>query len=202
MLSIIATTCIALGVGLLYATWRSVFPGMGRVLGWGSILLGAFVWSTQTGADRGIALALIFLCVVGLCFVGTSAMAALFARPSSTPAIASQRKRSLEKPLVHSGKPNGFWVFSLNIRRRIALFFLTGPAAALLALTAALASHQALLRWGVDAANALVTELFLFPVLWGCLAVWCLMACHLWRRSAQMAAFQCLAAAVLFVLAS
>lgn len=202
MVPVAATGFIVLGVGLLYASWASWLPAIGRALGWGSILLGMFAWTTQTGADRGIALALILLCVVGLCFLGVSATATVFSRSRATRAHDTRRKRPRIKRPAHSAERGGFWVHNLDVWRRLGWFFLAGPAAALVAFTAALASHQALLRAGVAPANALVTELFLFPVLWGCLAIWCLMASHLWRRSADMAVLQCITGVWLLVVAS
>ena len=181
---------MGLGVASLYATWRSTLPRYGRVLGWATIAMGTAAWSFATGADRGIAMALIVLCISALCWIAVSAFVA-FAPPRNQKQTPTQKDKRPIK-VRDSQQPRSASQHHSNgmVGRRIGWFLAAGPGAALLAFTTALASHQMLLGADVLPENALVTELFLFPVLWGFLAVWSLLAENLWRRMTTMALLQ------------
>ncbi|MFK8043147.1 PepSY-associated TM helix domain-containing protein [Congregibacter sp.] len=176
MLSVIGSSLVGLGVAILYATWRAALPRHGRVIGWASIALGTGVWSWATGADRGIAIALIVLCISALCCVAVSGSIAFSTPQEKTKTQPKKNKRALgdqrsDDAGIARSQSVG-WMAS----KRLSWLLTAGPVAALLALSTALASHQMLIWAGTLPENALVTELFLFPVLWGFLTVWSLMA--------------------------
>ncbi|WOJ96582.1 hypothetical protein R0137_15220 [Congregibacter brevis] len=190
MLSVIASSLVGLGVALLYATWRSALPRFGRILGWSTIALGTSVWSLATGIERGIAIALIVLCISALGFVAVSASIAFAAPRDGKQTFPRKDKRAFRVRNNHQAAVASNNGASWMLRQRVGWLITAGPGAALLAFTTALASHQLLLRAGVLPENALVTELFMFPVLWGFLAVWSLMAQSLSRHIATMAILQ------------
>lgn len=187
MFAITASTLIGAGVAVLYARWRSALPPVARLLGWSFVFVGAGLWSQATGNDRGVAIALIVTSVSALICVALSAILALRdhrLKHQRQPDMNQRRsKRAVRRDPQGAAKGR-------SLRERLALALLAGPCAGALAFTVALAGHQLSIRAGALPANALVSELFLFPVLWSVLAIWSLMTESLSKHSGRMALYQ------------
>lgn len=176
------------GVAALFGSWRRSLPAAFRTLGWVLIVAGATVSASATGVDRGLAIALIVLCLSGLTFV-LCTLRLDADRLRSKPASRAQQS---QKIVSRRGARKA-------ASERVGLFLLAGPGAALLAFLVAVLAHQVSIGLGAAAANALVTELFLFPVLWGALAAWSLMSTNLRKQSVILIAMQCATGAGLMI---
>lgn len=184
---VLSIPVIVTGVAALYSTWRGALPHYGRYLGWLAVLLGATLASTQTGADKAVALSLIYLCLSGLAFVGISLLVSrrgrVVNRSRTNRAVADQgtQKKSIARPrgernAERANRDPGYG-------KRLMWFITAGPLSACLAFSFAVLSHQWLVHLGMAPANALVLELFIFPILWGALVAWSLMGDTIGRKA-------------------
>lgn len=194
----VATLLTITGVGMLYATWRRRLPHVGALVGWFLVLAGGGVWSSVAGTDRGVALSLITLCMSGLAFLLVSAIRQL--RSSRTASASAQATvlTATGRRRPKAIRPSA--VGGISLPRRLGWFLLAGPVAGLLAFSTAILTHQLLVHWDVEPANALVTELFVFPVLWAVLVTWVFMATALRHTAVKLIALTFLNAGCLVML--
>lgn len=161
MLPSLLATCAGLltlgGVGLLHASWRSLFPDHRKLLvfnGWLMLLLALVLWIESSGAEFGT--------VLGLC---VPALAAWLLTVST----ARTRQRKARRPRDESGTGSALDDKRLSRRRHLLLFVLSVPVAAVAAtlLTVALAE----LLPGSELGRTVLVG-FVMPPLWGLLAWW------------------------------
>lgn len=178
MLALAALLVLA-GVAALRLAWRAGRRGRTRrrlVLRWGGWLLlaGSLVPSmAASGADRGVALAIVVLMLAGLVLVLREGR-----REWLTPRRRRREREGRDEPLPAAGGGRG-----RLLARRIWIFCLGGPLAAAATLAIGLAMWLGLERAGVQDANILASALLAIPVIWALLAIVASIDLRLWLRT-------------------
>lgn len=180
----LGSLCAAVALGCLYASWRSVKKhSQLNLLGWSGLFVSILLYRIAGGPDRGVAIGLI---VISLLALGIVFIPALMTPGERTrPSAARTPKQS---PVITS-----------SLGTSIATFLLVSVAAAMSALTTAICLYQFTLSWGLNPANALVIELFLFPCAWAVLSAAVLMQ-RRWRGRLSMVLFPLTASSLALLL--
>ena len=146
------------GVGMLWYSWVNKKRSVPLIItGWSIILSSIVLWAYAGGGDRGTAMGLLNLGVVALFFVAANA-------GKITP--SRKKKRASGNEFIKSGKLPGKVIFK-NIGWWLFLFLGCGIPAYI----AALGFHEVFIFTGTHLSNALFWALFLFPIIWGALAI-------------------------------
>lgn len=148
------------GIFLLRKAWRKRFDTSLDVFG-GSLLIlfSITAWSQTSGADKGAALGIIVVVIVG----GLAVLMTALQAPKRT---RKEGRRLPERASEHP--PAGAIIWLRRIYNGILLFLITGLAAVFMS-----AGSFMLLRWlGMDHSANLTLIAFLFSILWASLAVY------------------------------
>ncbi len=148
------------GIFLLHKAWKKRFNSGLDVLGGGLlVLLSIVAWSHTSGADKGAALGIIVVVLVGGLAVLMTAL--------QTPKRTRKAKRPVREPATeHPQARLSLWL--QRVYNGILLFLITGLAAVFLS-----AASFMLLRWlGMEHSANLTLIAFLFSILWASLAVY------------------------------
>ncbi|MEO9600161.1 hypothetical protein [Parasphingorhabdus sp.] len=175
------------GLFILYRAWLENERSTKLLAaGWAALLGSLVFWIYAGGADRGIALGLIVICLGALCFVGHSAAQ----QPANQTKVARKKKPSQKPPQAASFAQWG---------RSIGIILFLGPICGLLAFLIAMGVYEALDMVGTERANSLVTALFLFPILWAIIVSFCLISTRRIWKAAVLLCAPLLSAALIFV---
>lgn len=160
--ALIGTGLATMGLFALYRAWKG-HPNRQLLTysGWALLLVALLFWAFASGKDRGVALGAIVISFQALLFVAYQAF------------IDKAHKKPLKARKTRSSKPAekiGFRVVS----RRIGTGLWVSLGCGALAFLTAIGLHEVLWQSGVHASNALVSALFLFPLLWAALSAFSL----------------------------
>lgn len=148
-----------LGVGALYLAWRKKERDWPLVsAGWSFIIVSIAVWSQTSGVDKGPALGIVVVTLIGL--------AAVCARAFAVPAKAG---RSNGTRPARAGNGGDVSVSRYSAAANITAIIIGGVAVSILACTALFMGNQSL---GVEHTTNLTLTMFGFPLLWGALATY------------------------------
>lgn len=157
---LVGTVAAIGGIFVLYKAWRKRLNTSLEVLG-GSllILLSLIAWSQTSGADKGAALGIIVVVIVG----GLAVLTAALQVPKRS---RRERRQVPERASEHLQTGPILWL--RRIYNGVLLFLITGLAAIFIS-----AGSFMLLRWlGMEHSANLTLIAFVFSILWASLAVY------------------------------
>lgn len=144
------------GIGLLRAAWhRKADNALRLIAGWGLVFASIMGWGLTSGPDKGPALGILVAVLIVLGFLARAFFVADI-RPKKDKA-----DRVLEREPLNA----------FQIINRVWAGILIGPFAGLAALSFSTACFSLLKKLHVEHTLNLTITSFLFPILWGILAV-------------------------------